>query len=124
MKIKILVVDDELLLRDVLYNFLNRQGYDVIVAPDAEKGIEVARDNEPDIALIDIKLPQASGIELTLQLKSLYPDLPIIIMTGYPSLDTAVNAMENGANEYIVKPFRLDELTKIIHKYLPDKNPM
>ncbi|HPY96982.1 MAG TPA: response regulator [Candidatus Cloacimonadota bacterium] len=124
MKIRILVVDDELLLRDVLYNYLNRQGYDVIVAPDAEKGIEVARDNEPDIALVDIKLPKASGIELTLQLKTLYPDLPIIIMTGYPSLDTAVNAMDNGANEYIVKPFRLDELTKIIHKYLPDKNPM
>ncbi|MCB5249600.1 MAG: response regulator [Candidatus Cloacimonadales bacterium] len=122
MKMKILVVDDELLLRDVLYNFLDRLGYDVDVAPDAEKALEIAKVNKPDIALVDIKLPKASGIELTQQLKNMYKDLPIIIMTGYPSLDTAINAMENGANEYIVKPFRLDELTRTINKYLPEIN--
>jgi len=122
MKMKILVVDDELLLRDVLYNFLDRLGYNVDVAPDAEKALEIAKVNKPDIALVDIKLPKASGIELTQQLKNMYKDLPIIIMTGYPSLDTAINAMENGANEYIVKPFRLDELTRTINKYLPEIN--
>ena len=57
---------------------------------------------------------------LTKILKNNNPDLPIIIMTGYPSLDTAINAMENGANEYIVKPFRLDELTRTINKHLPE----
>ena len=100
----------------------DRLGYDVDVAPDAEKALEIAKVNKPDIALVDIKLPKASGIELTQQLKNMYKDLPIIIMTGYPSLDTAINAMENGANEYIVKPFRLDELTRTINKYLPEIN--
>jgi len=120
MKIKILVVDDELLLRDVLFDYLNRQGYEVSLAPDAEKALEMTENYVPDIALIDIKLPKTSGIELTKLLKQSYPDLPIIIMTGYPSLDTAINAMENGANEYIVKPFRLDELTRTINKHIPE----
>ncbi len=120
MKIKILVVDDELLLRDVLFDYLNRQGFEVNLAPDAEKALELTENYTPDIALIDIKLPKISGIELTKILKNNNPDLPIIIMTGYPSLDTAINAMENGANEYIVKPFRLDELTRTINKHLPE----
>ena len=115
---KILVVDDELLLRDVLYDHLSRQGYDVILAPDAAKAYEMSVENKPQLALIDIKLPKESGIELTIKLKELYPDLIIIIMTGYPSLDTAVNAMKNGASEYIIKPFRLIELNKTIKKYI------
>lgn len=118
MKIKILVVDDELLLRDVLYDYLNRQGYDVTLAQDAEKALELSDSYTPDIALLDIKLPRISGIELTQTLKKKFPDLPIIIMTGYPSLDTAINAMQNGANEYIVKPFRLDELNRTIKKHI------
>jgi DNA-binding NtrC family response regulator len=118
MKEKILVVDDELLLRDVLYDYLNRQGYDVTLAPDAEKALEIIDTMEPDVALIDIKLPKISGIELTQSIKGRYPDLPIIIMTGYPSLDTAINAIQNGASEYIVKPFRLDELNRTIKKHL------
>jgi len=122
MKIKILVVDDELLLRDVLFDYLNRQGFEVTLAPDAEKALELTEHYIPDIALIDIKLPKTSGIELTGILKNNFPDLPIIIMTGYPSLDTAINAMENGATEYIVKPFRLDELTRTINKHIPDTN--
>jgi len=114
---KILVVDDELLLRNVLYDYLTRNEYEVITADDAEKAIVVADAELPDIALVDIKLPKSSGIELTKDLKAKYPHLIIIIMTGYPSLDTAVNAMKNGATEYIIKPFRLDELNKLIQKY-------
>ncbi|MCK9330723.1 MAG: response regulator [Candidatus Cloacimonetes bacterium] len=119
---KILVVDDELLLRDVLHDYLTRQGYEVVLAGDAEKALESAEKHKPNLALIDIKLPKTSGIELTKQLKSSYPDLCIIIMTGYPSLDTAVNAMQNGAEEYIIKPFRLDELNKTIKKHIVDDN--
>jgi len=115
---KILVVDDELLLRDVMHDYLTRQGYEVILAADAERGLELVAEDRPHIALVDIKLPKSSGIELTKTLKQNYPDIYIIIMTGYPSLDTAVKAMKNGASEYIIKPFRLDELNKIIKKYL------
>ena len=115
---KILVIDDELLLRDVLHDYLTRQGYEVSLAGDAEKAIEIAEKVKPELALVEIKLPKTSGIELTQILKKMYPDLCIIIMTGYPSLDTAVNAMQNGAAEYIIKPFRLDELNKTIKKHI------
>jgi len=114
---KILVVDDELLLRNVLFDFLTQQQYEVLLAPDAEKAYELLRDVKPDLALVDIQMPKVNGIELTLKLKEMYPDLIIIIMTGYPSLDTAVNAMKNGASEYIIKPFRLIELKNMITKY-------
>ena len=115
---KILVVDDELLLRDVLHDHLSNQGYEVIMAGDAQKALEVSQINKPHLALVDIKLPNESGIELTVKLKNLYPELIIIIMTGYPSLDTAVEAMKNGASEYIIKPFRLAELNKMIKKHI------
>lgn len=114
---KILVVDDELLLRNVLHDYLTRNNYEVFPVDDVEKAIEVAATERPELALVDIKLPKSSGIELTKELKAILPDLTIIIMTGYPSLETAVNAMKNGATEYIIKPFRLDELNKIIKKY-------
>jgi len=115
---KILVVDDELLLRDVLYEHLTHQGYEVYLAGDAIKAFELAETYHPQLALVDIKLPKESGIELTVKLKEQYPDIFVIIMTGYPSLDTAATAMKNGASEYIIKPFRLLELNKIIKKYI------
>jgi len=115
---KIIVVDDELLLRDVMFDYLSSQGYEVILAADADKALEMVETHVPQIALIDIKLPNMSGIELTKILKQNYPSMFVIIMTGYPSLDTAATAMKSGASEYIIKPFRLDELNKIIKKYL------
>ncbi|MCL2063705.1 MAG: response regulator [Candidatus Cloacimonetes bacterium] len=115
---KILVIDDELIFRDVMYDYLTRQSYEVLLADDAAKALEVAKEVKPDLALVDIRLPKESGIDLTVKLKELYPDLIIVIMTGYPSLDTAVNALKNGASEYIIKPFRLVELNKIIEKYV------
>ena len=121
---KILVVDDELLLRNVLHDYLTRNNYEVFPVDDAEKAIEVAAAERPELALVDIKLPRSSGIELTKELKAVLPDLTIIIMTGYPSLETAVNAMKNGATEYIIKPFRLDELNKIIKKYSNNNEPV
>ncbi len=123
MKQKILVVDDELLLRDVLFDYLNRQGFEVFLASDAEQAMEIAQDITPDLALIDIKMPKTSGIELTKMLKNIHPKLSIIIMTGYPSLDTAISAIQNGASEYIVKPFRLDELNRTINKHTKIENP-
>ena len=115
---KILVVDDELLLRDILYESLSSYGYEVISASDADKAVELLEKHQPEVALVDIKLPKTSGIELTKMLKERKPDLYIIIITGYPSFDTAVNATKFGASEYIIKPFRLDDLHKTIQKLL------
>jgi DNA-binding NtrC family response regulator len=115
---KILVVDDELLLRDILYESLSNYGYEVLSASDADKAIEIVEKYQPVVALVDIKLPKTDGIELTKNLKAIKPDIIIIIITGYPSFDTAVDATKFGAAEYIIKPFRLDELHKTIQKHL------
>lgn len=125
MKANILVVDDELLLRDVLYDFLTKKSYNVHSISNPYKAIELVKDNNKfksdtsiHLALVDVKMPEMSGLELTKELKKIDPNLGIIIMTGYPSINTALNALKNGASEYIVKPFRLDELTRIIEKNL------
>ena len=120
----ILVVEDELLLRDVLFETLTGRGYSVSMAGDAEKAMSLAKEVQPDVALIDIQLPKESGLSLTIRLKELYPSLSIIIMTGFPSLDSAVNALKNGASEYIIKPFRLVELNNTIKKYLSAENAL
>ncbi len=118
MNAKILVVDDELLLRDVLFDYLSRQGYEVLMASNGEKALEIAQNNRFHLALVDIKMPGISGLDVTAKLKELYPQIIVIIMTGYPSLNTAISAIKLGATEYIVKPFRLDELNRIIAKNL------
>ncbi len=118
MNADILVVDDELLLRDVLYDYLTRQGFSVFLAASGEKAVELARKQRFHLALVDIKMPGMSGLEVTIELKKLDPRLLIVIMTGYPSLNSAVSAIKSGAAEYIVKPFRLEELKRIILKNL------
>ena len=115
---KVLVVDDELLIRDILYESLASYGYEVISVSDADKAMQMLEEHNPEIALVDIKLPKTSGIELTKMLKAAKPELIIIIITGYPSFDSALNATKYGASEYIIKPFRLDELHKTIQKLL------
>ena len=120
MNVRILVVDDELMLRDVLSDYLSRQGYEVLLAEDGNTALELVRKNNFHIALLDIKIPGISGLELTKQIRAINPSISIIIMTGYPSLHTASKAIENGAKEYIVKPFRLEELNRLVLKYLED----
>ncbi len=118
MNAKLLVVDDELLLRDVLFDYLTRQGYDVLMASNGEKALEIAQNEHIHLALVDIKMPGMSGLDVTAKLKEMNPQIIVVIMTGYPSLNTAISAIKLGATEYIVKPFRLDELNRIIAKNL------
>jgi DNA-binding response OmpR family regulator len=118
MKPTLLVIDDELLLRDVLLDYLTRQGYLVLQASNGHKAIEIARQNKIHLALVDIKMEGMSGLDVTVELKKLDPSMIVVIMTGYPSINTAITALKSGAAEYIVKPFRLDELTRIIKKNL------
>ncbi len=114
MKPNIIVVDDEALLRDVLVDFLSRNGYKTFKASTGEQGLEIIRKEEIHIALVDVKMEGMSGIELTAQIKKYRPSVVVIIITGYPSLETAVNALKSGASEYIIKPFKLEEIDRII----------
>lgn len=115
-KNRILVVDDELLIRDLLYDFFTTQGWDIVVAEGGQKAIDYLKNQQFDIVLIDLKMPDIDGMDLTGRIRSLYGDLPVIIMTGYPSLDTALEALRFKVDDYIIKPFNVNQLYKTVKK--------
>ena len=115
---KILVVDDEHLIRWSLEQNLKKQGYDVVTAGNGEDALRIAREEQPDLVLLDIQLPGLSGIEVLEKLKELDDDILVIMVTAHGGLDVAVNAMRLGAYDYVSKPFNLDELSIIIRKSL------
>jgi len=113
---RILVVDDELLIRDLLYDFFTSQGWDIVVAEGGQKAIDYLKNQHFDIVLTDLKMPDIDGMDLTGRIRNLYGDLPVIIMTGYPSLDSAVEALRFKVDDYIIKPFNVNQLFKTVKK--------
>jgi len=119
---KILVVDDEHLIRWSLEQNLKKQGYEVIMAGTGEDALQMAREQQPDLVLLDIQLPGISGIEVLEKIKDFDEDIIVIMLTAHGGLETAVNAMRLGAYDYVSKPFNLDELTIIIKKSLENSD--
>jgi len=117
-KPSILVVDDELLIRDLLYDFFTGQGWDISVAEDGEKALEIMRARKFDLVLTDIKMPAMDGLALTSHVKKFNPELPVVLMTGFPSVDTAVEALRKKVDDYIIKPFNINQLYKLVESKL------
>jgi DNA-binding NtrC family response regulator len=115
---KILVVDDEHLIRWSLEQNLKKQGYDIITAGTGEDALRLAREQQPDLVLLDIQLPGISGIEVLEKIKDFDDEIIVVMLTAHGGLETAVNAMRLGAHDYVSKPFNLDELSIIIKKAL------
>lgn len=115
---KILVVDDEHLIRWSLEQNLKKQGYDVITAGTGEDALRLSREQQPDLVLLDIQLPGISGIEVLEKIKDFDEEIIVVMLTAHGGLETAVNAMRLGAYDYVSKPFNLDELSIIIKKAL------
>src|SRR5579872_620939 len=115
---RILIVDDELVVRDSLGKWFTSEGYAAQPVPGAREALETIQQKEFDIALIDIKMPGMDGMELQARLKEADPELLVIIMTGYASVDTAVQALKRGAYDYITKPVDPDELSHLVEKAL------
>ena len=113
-KHSILVVDDELLIRDLLYDFFQDQGWDISIADNGKKAMEILKSKEVDLLLTDIKMPEMDGLDLTGFVKENYPELPVILMTGFPSVDTAVTALRAKVEDYILKPFNINQLYKTV----------
>ncbi len=112
----ILVIDDEEHMRWVLRQTLTGEGYSVVTAGSGEKGLEL---KEPyDLAIVDLKLPGMSGLEVLASLKERNPAVPVIVITAHGSIDTAISAIKQGADDYITKPFEMDELTLAVKKSL------
>jgi two-component system response regulator HydG len=118
---KILIVDDELVVRDSLGKWFTSEGYTARPAGGAREALEIIQQAEFDIALIDIKMPGMDGMELQARLREADPDLTVIIMTGYASVETAVTALKHGAYDYITKPVDPDELSHLVAKALEHK---
>lgn len=117
----ILVVDDELLIRDLLYDFFSGQGWDITVAENGEKALEILRDREVDLVLSDIKMPTMDGLALASELRQSHPGLPVVLMTGYPSVDTAVAALRTRVDDYVIKPFNINQLFKLVEAKVNEK---
>lgn len=117
----ILIVDDELLIRDLLYDFFQGQGWDISVAENGEKALEILRSQKIDLVLTDIRMPQMDGLELTSEMRESYPDIPVVLMTGYPSVESAVTALRYKAADYITKPFNINQLFKVVTSKVREK---
>jgi len=118
---KLLIVDDELSVRDSLGKWFREEGYDVGTAESASDALTRMAENKWDLALLDIKMRGTDGIELQRRLHEMDPDLVVIIMTGYASVETAVTALKNGAYDYVSKPLDPDELAHLVKKALAHK---
>jgi DNA-binding NtrC family response regulator len=113
-----LVVDDELLIRDLLYDFFNSQGWDITVVENGAKALDVLKSTPVDLVLTDLRMPDMDGMELTAELRRSHPDIPVVIMTGYPSVESAVSALRNKVADYITKPFNIAQLYRTIEAHV------
>ncbi len=113
-KISILIVDDEDSVRDSLYNWFIEDGYEVQTAENAKKALSLLEGESFDIILADIKMPGMDGLEMLRRIKALNNEAIVIIMTAFATVDTAVQALKDGAFDYVTKPFDPDDLSHLI----------
>src|SRR5512143_1310287 len=118
---RILIVDDETIVRESLGSWFQEEGYSVDVAASAKEALEKLTTKNWDIFLLDIRMPGMDGLELQRKIKESHPESTIIIMTAYASVETAVEAMKQGAYDYIVKPFDPDDLEHLVRNAIERK---
>ncbi len=116
---RILIVDDEASLRTALFRALDRKGYQVITSSTAKEAETVSTtDKALDLAIVDLRLPDGDGIELMAKLRSIHPNIQVIILTGHASIETAVQATRSGAFHFVTKPCNLDEIMSLVERAL------
>jgi len=113
----ILVCDDEEGIRES-FKLILADSYNLKFANNGLQALELLKDFTPDAMLLDIKMPKISGIEILKQIKKLKPSMPVIIVTGYQSVETAQEALKNGAADYIPKPFESKQILKAVSQVL------
>jgi len=115
---KILIIDDDDQLRKSFERLLREEGYKVSSAPSGETGIRMIEEACPDLVIVDVRLPGINGLETFRTIKEIEAKLPVIIMTAYGSTETAIEATRQGAFDYVLKPFDIDEMLRIIRQAL------
>jgi len=115
---KILVIDDEPVVLDSCRKVLEEDGFDVRLVPSADEALKVIKDDGFDLLLVDVKMPKHDGIYLMQKVKEQWPDIPIIVMSGYTTPDTINDGAKMGAAAFIAKPFTPDELIKELRQVI------
>jgi CheY-like chemotaxis protein/glycine cleavage system H lipoate-binding protein len=115
-KTKILVVDDEAVILDSVPKILRAEGFEISTADTAERALDILRTGAPEVVLVDLKLPRLSGMEFLDIAKKEFPQAAAIMMTGYSTLFNAVAALQNGAFDFLPKPFTFEELLSVVQR--------
>jgi DNA-binding NtrC family response regulator len=121
-KARVLIAEDEKAQRDLLEGFLKKEGFSVQAVANGKEALQKLEGNDVDIALIDYKMPECDGLQTLQEIRRLYPDLPVVMMTAYGTVETAVASMKEGALDYLTKPIDLDELLLIFQKVMERSN--
>lgn len=118
MDVRALIVDDDPIVLDSCKRVFEAEGFEVCLAPSADKALEVMENNIFDILLIDVKMPERDGMYLMREVKKKWSEVPIVVMSGYPTPETIAEGFQLGAKKFIAKPFTPDELLEIILQVL------
>ncbi|TYR95933.1 response regulator, partial [Citrobacter freundii] len=115
---RILIVDDEDNVRRMLATAFSLQGHETHCASDGKAALSLFSEMQPDVVLMDIRMPEMDGIDALKVMRTQQPRIPVILMTAYAEVETAVEALRSGAFDYVIKPFDLDELSMVIQRAL------
>lgn len=119
---KILVVDDEQNMRIALFEALTRHGYEVLVAEDGRMAVDMVERRRPDLVITDLKMPEMGGLALVRALTQLDGQIPVIVITGYGTVETAVQAMKLGVADYILKPFPVEVIEETVDRIFASRD--
>lgn len=115
---KVLVVDDDIIVIKSCTRILESEGYAVTTVPGADEALDILSDNSFDLLLLDVKMPKRDGLFLLKEIRKTMPDVPAIVMSGYPTPETIADVLKAGATQFIPKPFRPDELVSTIQQVM------
>jgi DNA-binding NtrC family response regulator len=115
----VLVIDDEESIREGCRQTLEAEGYRTLVANDGNRGLRLVRSVKPRVVLVDLKMPGMNGMEALVKIHEIDESIVSIVITGYGTVDTAVQAMKAGAYDYVEKPLTPEQITGLIHKAIP-----
>ena len=115
---RILVVDDEVKICHLIEGLLRQEGYEVDVSDSGIEALKMLKRGDYRMLLTDLKMPGIDGLELISKAKKICPEILVIMVTGYATIDTAVQSLKNGVDDYITKPFNIFELKKAVKKVL------
>ena len=115
-QVRVLVVDDEEFMRKLLTNILSKAGMEVLTAQSGEEALKALQENGCDVVISDVRMAGMSGFDLLKQVKAQHPDTAFVVMTGHADSYSIKDALLQGADEYVTKPFKTQEVTLIVER--------